>query len=70
MSAQNLWIVIAIVVAVLLVAIAVGLVLRSRRRISLRDAAKAEEIAPQRKGGTYQAERGFDFSSGTATETE
>ena len=43
MTTQNLWIVIAIIAAVVLIAIAVGLVLRSRRRIKLHD---AEELAP------------------------
>ncbi|MFC4945363.1 signal recognition particle-docking protein FtsY [Pseudonocardia sp. GCM10023141] len=73
MSAQTLWIVVGVVVAILLVALVVGLVLRSRRRISLRDAAelerKAAEAQAPKRGGTYQAESGFAFSSGAPVET-
>ena len=55
--------------AVLLIAVALGLVLRRRRRISLREPDRIERepgTAPPRKGGTYKAESGFSFSSGTA----
>lgn len=70
MSAQNLWIVIAIVVAVLLIALVSARALRNLRRVSLRDSTTTEEITPPRRGGTYQAERGFAFSTGTEAETE
>ncbi len=72
MATETLLIVIAVVAAVLLIAVALGLVLRRRRRISLREteelagSAQPEETPPPR-GGTYQAEGGFSFSSGTAT---
>ena len=69
MTTQTLWIVVAVVVAVLLIAVALGLVLRRQRRISLRETEQLEREpgpAPPRKGGTYQAESGFSFSSGTA----
>ncbi|MBW0118550.1 signal recognition particle-docking protein FtsY, partial [Pseudonocardia sp. KRD-169] len=55
MTPETLWIVIAVVVAVVLVAVVAGLVLRSRRRISLRQAEELEQrddtAAPPRRGG-------------------
>jgi fused signal recognition particle receptor len=76
-STQTLWIVIAVVVAVLIVAVGLGLWLRSRRRISLRDAERpglgtgtGTTEAPPRRGGSYTASTGFDFSAGGATDTE
>jgi fused signal recognition particle receptor len=70
-TTETLWIVIAVVVAVLLIAVALGLVLRRQRRISLREPDKLErepgtDTAPPRKGGSYKADSGFNFSSGTA----
>ncbi|MGH3570186.1 MAG: signal recognition particle-docking protein FtsY, partial [Pseudonocardia sp.] len=70
MTTETLWIVVAVVAAVLLIAIALGLVLGKRRRISLREAEVLErdvgpESQPPRRGGTYQAGSGFSFSSGT-----
>ncbi len=74
MTTETLWIVVAVVAAVLLIALVSGLVLRRRRRISLRDAEELEGgsrpgTAPPRRGGTYQAESGFSFSSGGAVDT-
>jgi fused signal recognition particle receptor len=63
-TTQTLWIVIAVVAAVLIIALVVGIVLRRRRMISLREPEKLDEA---KRGGTYQAERDFDFSSGTET---
>jgi fused signal recognition particle receptor len=72
-TTQTLWIVVAVVVAVLLIAALLGLVLRRQRRISLREAQQLEREpgpTPPRKGGTYKAESGFSFSAGpTATPT-
>jgi fused signal recognition particle receptor len=65
-TTETLWIVVAVVAAVLLIALVLGFVLRRRRRISLRE--PLDGVAPPRRGGTYQAESGFSFSSGTATE--
>ncbi|WP_214406806.1 signal recognition particle-docking protein FtsY [Pseudonocardia lacus] len=75
MSTQTLWIVVAVVVAVLIVAVGVGLWLRRRRRISLRESERpglgtGTDTAPPRRGGTYTASGGFDFSAGGATDTE
>ena len=70
MSTQTLWIVIAVVVVVLIVAVGLGLWLRGRRRISLRDAEKPQVTTTEpekRRGGSYPAAGGFDFSSGGAT---
>jgi fused signal recognition particle receptor len=68
----TLWIVVAVVAAVLLIALVLGLVVGKRRRISLRDAEQVEggsttEVKAPPKGGSYQASGGFSFSSGTAT---
>jgi fused signal recognition particle receptor len=68
-ASGTLWIIVAVVVAVLLIAVALGLVLRRQRRISLREPDRIEPepgAAPPRKGGSYKAESGFSFSAGTA----
>ncbi len=68
MTTETLWIIVAVVVAVLLIAVALGLVLRRQRRISLREPEKIERepgaAPPPRKGGSYKAESGFSFSTG------
>jgi len=69
---QTLWIVVAVVAAVLLIALVLGLVIGRRRRISLREPGQVEggsapEVAAPPKGGGYKASSGFSFSSGTAT---
>ncbi|GAA3225653.1 hypothetical protein GCM10017691_14640 [Pseudonocardia petroleophila] len=73
MTPETLWIVVAVVVAVVLIAVVAGLVLRSRRRISLRQAEELEQrddtAAPPRRGGTYQAGGGFTFAPGTGAAT-
>ena len=70
MTTETLWIIVAVVVAVLLIAVVLGLVLRRQRRISLREPDRIEPepgaAPPPRKGGSYKAESGFSFSSGTA----
>ena len=68
----TLWIVVAVVAAVLLIALVLGLVVSKRRRISLREPDQVEggsttEVKAPPKGGSYQASGGFSFSSGTAT---
>jgi fused signal recognition particle receptor len=63
---QTLWIVVAVVAVLIVVAVVLGLVLRRSRRISLREAAEREQLKPPR-AGTYQAEGGFTFSAGTET---
>jgi fused signal recognition particle receptor len=70
---ETLWIVLAVVAAVVLLAVGAGLLLRRRRTISLRRAQELEQrpgTAPPRRGGTYKAESGFSFSAGTDTDTE
>ena len=72
MTPETLWIVLAVVVAIVLVAVGAGLLLRRRRTISLRLARELEErerpgTAPPRRGGSYRAETGFSFTSGTDT---
>ena len=67
MTTETLWIVVAVVAALLLIALVLGLVLRRQRRISLREPEELDRPAPPKKG-TYQAESGFNFSSGAATE--
>ncbi|MBL8927235.1 MAG: signal recognition particle-docking protein FtsY, partial [Pseudonocardia sp.] len=68
MTTQTLWILVAVVVAVLLIAVALGIVLRRQRRISLREPEQLEREPgsppPPRKAGTYKAESGFSFSAG------
>ncbi len=73
MTPETLWIVLAVVAAVVLLAVGAGLLLRRRRTISLRRAQELEQrpgTAPPRRGGTYKAESGFSFSAGTDTDTE
>ncbi len=67
MTTETLWIVVAVVAALLLIALVAGLVLRRQRRVSLREPEELDRPAAPKKG-TYQAESGFAFSSGTATE--
>ncbi|HEY0812822.1 MAG TPA: signal recognition particle-docking protein FtsY [Pseudonocardia sp.] len=62
---QTLWIVVAVVAVLIVVAVVLGLVLRRSRRISLREPEKREELPP--RAGSYQAEGGFNFSAGTET---
>ena len=68
--ARPLWIIVAVVVAVLLIAVALGLVLRRQRRDQPAragpDSSAEPGTAPPRKGGTYKAESGFSFSAGPA----
>jgi fused signal recognition particle receptor len=64
-TTQTLWIVVAVVVAILIIAVATGLVLRRRRQISLRE---PDQVEPPRRGGTYQAGSGIAFSSTTEAE--
>ena len=66
MTTQTLWIVVAVVAAVLLIALVLGLVLRRQRRISLREPDELDRPAPQK--GSYRAGSGFTFSSGAVTE--
>jgi fused signal recognition particle receptor len=61
---QTLWIVVAVVAVLIVVAVVLGLVLRRSRRISIREAEEREQLRPPR-AGTYQAEGGFSFSAGT-----
>ena len=63
---QTLWIVVAVVAVLIVVAVVLGLVLRRSRRISLREAEEREQLKPPR-AGTYKAEGGFTFSAGTET---
>jgi fused signal recognition particle receptor len=70
-TTQTLWIVVAVVAAVLLIALVLGLVIGRRRRISLREqdelkTQRGPELKPPPKGGSYKASGGFAFSSGTA----
>ena len=73
MTTQSLWIVIAIIAAIVLIALAVGWVLRSRRRISLREAEQltpgTTDTAPPRRGGSYRTDQTFDFTSGAVTDS-
>ena len=65
MTTQTLWIVVAVVVAVLLIAALLGLVLRRQRRISLREAQQLErEPGPTPDGATIGVpwlEARYDF---------
>ena len=70
MTPATLWIVIAVVAAVVLVALVAGLVLYRRRRISLREAEQVGSgtdtaIAPPRKGNEYKAGGDFSFTAGS-----
>lgn len=60
------WIAIAAVLAVLVVALVVGLTLARRRRISLTAAPEKPELTeqPKDRSGGYQAGGGFNFSQG------
>jgi fused signal recognition particle receptor len=66
----TLWIVIAVVAAVVLVALVAGLVLYRRRRISLREAEQVGSgtdtaVAPPRKGNEYKPGGDFSFTAGS-----
>ncbi|MFD6673487.1 signal recognition particle-docking protein FtsY [Rhodococcus zopfii] len=63
------WIIIAAVLAVVLVALVVGLTLYRRRQVSLTSAPTPElEAEPKDRSGGYKAQSGFSFSQGsTAT---
>jgi fused signal recognition particle receptor len=69
-TTETLWIVVAVVAAVVLIAVVLGLVLRRRRQINLRQTDElaggdaGPDSAPPRRGGTYQAGSGFSFSAG------
>jgi fused signal recognition particle receptor len=63
---QTLWIVVAVVAVLIVLAVVLGLTLRRSRRISLREPEKRDE-APPRRGGSYQAGGGFTFSAGSDT---
>ena len=70
MTPATLWIVIAVVAAVVLVALVAGLVLYRRRRISLREAEQVGSgtdtaVAPPRKGNEYKAGGDFSFTAGS-----
>lgn len=67
----EVWIVVAVVAAVLIIALAVGLVLQRRRRISLSssDTAAVDEAKPRDRSGGYTAGTGFNFSQGGSTPT-
>ncbi|MGE0298157.1 MAG: signal recognition particle-docking protein FtsY, partial [Pseudonocardia sp.] len=70
MTTETLWIVVAVVAALVLIALVVGLILaRRRRRISLREPQEDGAAEAPRRGGTYQAGTGFSFSAGTGTAT-
>ncbi|MVU76566.1 signal recognition particle-docking protein FtsY [Nocardia sp. ET3-3] len=69
MTTAEVWILIAAIVAVLLVALVAGYALNKRRRISLTpEAAETKEVT-DRSGG-YQASSGFSFSQGSTAEKE
>lgn len=63
------WIIIAAVLAVVLVALVVGLTLYRRRQVSLTSTPTKEiEVEPKDRSGGYKAQSGFSFSQGsTAT---
>ena len=63
MTPTQLIVIGAVVLAVLLVALVVGLVLARRRRI---DMTKKEELDKPKAGG-YQADGGFNLSTGGGT---
>ncbi|WP_458687723.1 signal recognition particle-docking protein FtsY [Nocardia tengchongensis] len=66
MTTAEVWILIAAIAAVLLVALVAGYALNKRRRISLTpEVAETKEVT-DRSGG-YQASSGFSFSQGAAT---
>ncbi|WP_040811019.1 signal recognition particle-docking protein FtsY [Nocardia concava] len=69
MTTAEVWILIAAIAAVLLVALVAGYALNKRRRISLTPEVTETKEVTDRSGG-YQASSGFSFSQGSATERE
>ncbi|MGV9662176.1 signal recognition particle-docking protein FtsY [Nocardia niigatensis] len=65
MTTAELWILIAAIAAVLLVALVAGYALNKRRRISLTEEVTETKEVTDRSGG-YQASSGFNFSQGSA----
>ncbi|MEC3915024.1 signal recognition particle-docking protein FtsY [Nocardia sp. CDC160] len=65
MTTAEVWILIAAIAAVLLVALVAGYALNKRRRISLTPETTDTKEITDRSGG-YQASSGFSFSQGTA----
>ncbi|MFE3956082.1 signal recognition particle-docking protein FtsY [Nocardia sp. NPDC059091] len=66
MTTAELWILIAAIAAVLLVALVAGYALNKRRRISLTPEVTETKEVTDRSGG-YQASSGFNFSQGSGT---
>ncbi|MFE3753435.1 signal recognition particle-docking protein FtsY [Nocardia tengchongensis] len=66
MTTAEVWILIAAIAAVLLVALVAGYALNKRRRISLTPEVTETKEVTDRSGG-YQASSGFSFSQGAAT---
>ncbi|GGC61058.1 signal recognition particle-docking protein FtsY [Hoyosella rhizosphaerae] len=62
----ELWIVVAVVLALIAVALIVGAVLYRRRRITL---TKPPEVDSKGKSGGYQAKGGFSFSQGASSDS-
>ncbi|MFE3194566.1 signal recognition particle-docking protein FtsY [Nocardia sp. NPDC059240] len=69
MTTAEVWILIAAIAAVLLVALVAGYGLNKRRRISLTPETTETKEVTDRSGG-YQASSGFSFSQGSAAEKE
>ncbi|MGW4245889.1 signal recognition particle-docking protein FtsY [Nocardia sp. NPDC004722] len=69
MTTAEVWILIAAIAAVLLVALVAGYGLNRRRRISLTPETTETKEVTDRSGG-YQASSGFSFSQGSAAEKE
>ncbi|APB00498.1 signal recognition particle-docking protein FtsY [Nocardia seriolae] len=67
MTTAEVWILIAAIAAVLLVALVAGYALNKRRRISLTPETTETKEVTDRSGG-YQASSGFSFSQGSAAE--
>ncbi|WP_433672006.1 signal recognition particle-docking protein FtsY [Nocardia sp. CA-136227] len=65
MTTAEVWILIAAIAAVLLVALVAGYALNKRRRISLTPEVTESKELTDRSGG-YQAASGFSFSQGTS----
>ncbi|MFE3103817.1 signal recognition particle-docking protein FtsY [Nocardia tengchongensis] len=66
MTTAEVWILLAAIAAVLLVALVAGYALNKRRRISLTPEVTETKEVTDRSGG-YQASSGFSFSQGAAT---
>ncbi|MFF0607226.1 signal recognition particle-docking protein FtsY [Nocardia tengchongensis] len=67
MTTAEVWILLAAIAAVLLVALVAGYALNKRRRISLTPEVTETKEVTDRSGG-YQASSGFSFSQGAATD--